>query len=534
MSSVITTSSLSWKLPDGRPLFSDLSLSFDSERTGLIGRNGVGKTTLFRLLTGEWTLQSGSIAVNGTLGLLRQTIQVDPRETIADLFGITSALARLRRIDEGTCTDEDLNAADWTVEARLAAALARLQLEVSAETRLATLSGGQRTRAALAALVFAEPDCLLLDEPTNNLDREGRAQVISLLSQWRSAAIVVSHDRELLETMDCIVELTSLGATRYGGNWSHYRERKAQELEAAHRDLAEAEKRVSDLGRKAQAQREKQARRDREGRRRGASGSMPKIVAGSLKRQSEETAASQRRLAERRRIDAEESAKAAREKLEVLEPFKVAVPSTGLPPHKEVFSLDAVTVGYDPSYPILREFSCALNGPERVAIVGPNGCGKSTLLALVSGGLKPTAGQCRVHVPQVFFDQRVSLLDPALSIRDNFHRLNPETKENVCRAALARFRFRAEAAMQITGTLSGGQLLRAGLACVLGGPAMPSLLLLDEPTNHLDLDSIEAVEAGLRGYDGALLVVSHDEAFLEAIGVTRRIDLAHLNPSVEA
>jgi ATPase subunit of ABC transporter with duplicated ATPase domains len=126
------------------------------------------------------------------------------------------------------------------------------------------------------------------------------------------------------------------------------------------------------------------------------------------------------------------------------------------------------------------------------------------------------------------FDQRVSLLDPAISIRDNFRRINPTADENACRAALARFMFRADAALQLVSTLSGGQLLRAGLACVLGGPRPPALLILDEPTNHLDIDSIEAVEAGLRAYDGALLIVSHDEAFLDAVGITRRLDLASL------
>jgi ATPase subunit of ABC transporter with duplicated ATPase domains len=122
-------------------------------------------------------------------------------------------------------------------------------------------------------------------------------------------------------------------------------------------------------------------------------------------------------------------------------------------------------------------------------------------------------------------DQRVSLLDPTLSIRDNFRRLNLQADENAGRAALARFMFRADAALQVVGTLSGGQMLRAGLACVLGGLAPPSLLILDEPTNHLDIDSIAAVEAGLRAYDGALLVVSHDEVFLDAIGITRRLEL---------
>jgi ATPase subunit of ABC transporter with duplicated ATPase domains len=123
-------------------------------------------------------------------------------------------------------------------------------------------------------------------------------------------------------------------------------------------------------------------------------------------------------------------------------------------------------------------------------------------------------------------DQRVSLLDPALSIRDNFKRINPVADENACRAALARFMFRADAALQIVSTLSGGQMLRAGLACVLGGSTPPPLLILDEPTNHLDIDAIEAVETGLRAYDGAVLIVSHDDAFLDAINITSRLELS--------
>jgi ATPase subunit of ABC transporter with duplicated ATPase domains len=382
----------------------------------------------------------------------------------------------------------------------------------------------------LAALVFAEPDFLLLDEPTNNLDREGREAVIALLAGWRGGAIVVSHDRELLDTMDTIVELTTLGATRYGGNWSRYREHKALDLAATRHDLADAEKRIAEIDRKAQETAERKARKDGVAKRKRAKGDMPRILMNGLKNLSEETSGRNARLVESRRTQAHAAAALARERIEILQPFSVVLPPTHLPAGKTVLAIESASVGYEPERPILRELSFAITGPERVAIVGPNGSGKTTLLALINGQLQPWSGSVRVLTEFALFDQQVSLLDRSETIRDNFRRINPEANENDCRAALARFMFRADAVLQSVSTLSGGQVLRAGLACVLGGPRPPALLILDEPTNHLDIDSIEAVEAGLRAYDGALLIVSHDETFLDAVEVSRRLDLADLQP----
>jgi ATPase subunit of ABC transporter with duplicated ATPase domains len=525
----ITLSGLAAHTPDGRTLFSDIDLSFDAGRTGLVGRNGVGKTTLLRMIAGTFPPQTGSVSVNGTVGLLRQTVQVAPGETLADLMGVADALAVLRRADDGRATAEELAGADWTLEARLASALDRVGLDATPAAWLSTLSGGQRTRAALAALILAEPDFILLDEPTNHLDREGRTAVIDLLAGWRSGAIVVSHDRALLETMDTIVELTSLGATRYGGNWSHYRARKALDLAAARHDLADAEKRMGEVERTAQATAERKARKDGGGQRKRARGDMPRILAGARKSRAENTSGDQMRLAERRRLQAAEDATAARRRLEILQPLSVTVPSTNLPDGRTVLRLERVSAGYEPDRAIVDGLTFVVTGPERVALTGPNGSGKTTLLSLIAGTLAPRSGEVRTTRDFALLDQQVSLLDPRLSIRDNFRKLNPGSGENACRAALARFMFRADAALQAVGTLSGGQMLRAGLACVLGGPRPPELLILDEPTNHLDVDAIEAVEAGLRAYDGALLVVSHDETFLAAIGITRRIELAGPN-----
>ncbi|WP_426039212.1 ATP-binding cassette domain-containing protein [Brevundimonas sp. DC300-4] len=316
MSASIVLHDLAWAPPGRSPLFSDLNLAFGPERTGLVGRNGVGKTTLLRLIEGRLTPQGGTVTVKGRVALLRQTVQVDGSETIADLFDAKHALALLGRAEAGLADADDLGRADWTLEARITSALGRLSLDATPDTRVASLSGGQRTRAGLAALLFEEPDWLILDEPTNNLDREGREAVIDLLAEWRSGAILVSHDRELLEMMDAIVELTTLGATRYGGGWSAWRARKTLELEAARRDLADADKRLTDLARTAQRNAERKARSDSAGRASAARGDQPKILLGARKDRAEDTGGEQSRLAERRLDQAEGAARTARERIE--------------------------------------------------------------------------------------------------------------------------------------------------------------------------------------------------------------------------
>ncbi len=521
----ITLANLHYTIADAQPLFTDLDLGFAAERTGLVGRNGVGKTSLLRLIAGEIEPQAGSVTVSGTLATLRQSVQPRPGETIADLFGVRDALVLLARAETGAATIDELADADWTLESRIAEAMARVGLAAGVDTALDRLSGGQRTRAALAAAILAAPDFLLLDEPTNNLDREGRDAVRDLVRDWRGGMIVVSHDRELLEEMDAIVELTSLGAARYGGNWSAYRARKDAELASAEQGLAEAERHSAQVAREAQAASERQARKDKGGRKKAAKGDMPRILIGALKRRAEETAGAGARLADRKRGEAGDALAAARAKVEVLQPLTVEIAPSGLAANRVVVEVEDVSAGYVPGVPVIEGLSFVMTGPERVAVTGPNGSGKSTLLALLTGRLAPSSGRVRVVAEHALLDQRVSLLDPARSIRDNFRRLHPETGENACRAALARFRFRADAALQLVGTLSGGQMLQAGLACTLGAPRPPLLLILDEPTNHLDIDSLDAIESGLRGYDGALLVVSHDTAFLNAIGVERRLDL---------
>ncbi|WP_420866669.1 ATP-binding cassette domain-containing protein [Caulobacter flavus] len=187
--------------------------------------------------------------------------------------------------------------------------------------------------------------------------------------------------------------------------------------------------------------------------------------------------------------------------------------------------MEDVTFAWPDRPPVLAGVNLRIAGPERVAVRGPNGAGKSTLLNLAAGVLTPTAGTVTRGVPAVMLDQSPAILGDDETLLAAFLRLHPSADRNLAQAALARFLFRNSAADRLAGSLSGGERLRAALACVLAGPTPPQLLILDEPTNHLDLDSVAAVEAALSGYDGALLVVSHDEDFLAGIGVERAVGL---------
>jgi ATPase subunit of ABC transporter with duplicated ATPase domains len=516
--------SLALATPNGRDLLAHLDLSFGTERTGIVGRNGTGKTTLLRAIAGEVAPKAGSITIEGRIGLLRQAVQSD-NASVAQALGAAQELMRLARIEAGAGTAADFEAADWTLPSRIAEALAQVGLPpLDHYRRVDTLSGGQRTRLSLAALLVDRPDFLLLDEPTNNLDASGRMAVVELLRMWKGGALVVSHDRALLREMDRILEITTVGTTLYGGNWDTYEERQALDLAAAAHDLALAERELAEITRRTQERTERKARSDSRGRAKAVRGDMPRIVAGGRKRAAENTTGMQSRLAERQHEQANSGLADARARIEILRPLTVTLESAHLPPGRAVLAMDNVSGGPG-MISVIRSLSLTITGPERLALTGPNGSGKTTLLRLATGRLPSAAGTVRITPRHALLDQHVTLLDPALTVRENYLQLNPADGENACRAALARFMFRAEAALQPVGALSGGEMLRAGLAATIGSSQPPQLLILDEPTNHLDIHAIAAVEAGLRAYDGALLVVSHDRTFLEAIGITREVAL---------
>jgi ATPase subunit of ABC transporter with duplicated ATPase domains len=349
-----------------------------------------------------------------------------------------------------------------------------------------------------------------------------------VLETWRGGAIVVSHDRSLLRRMDRIVELSSLGARVYGGGFDLYLERKTvEELAAAH-ELADAERAQARVAREAQRAVERKARRDAAGKRFAAKRSEPKILLGAMAERAELSGAREGRLAERLRSDAAGELAAAQAKVERLRKLGFDLPPSGLAAGRTVLVLDEISFAHPGADPILRGVSLRVVGAERLAISGANGAGKTTLIRLAAGELQPTQGAITRGVHTAFVDQQTAMLSAEETLVEAFRRLNPRAGENAARAALARFLFRNTAADKQVSSLSGGERLRAALACTLMADAPPQLLILDEPTNHLDLESIGAVEAALCGYDGALLVVSHDRDFLDAIAIDREIVLGQV------
>jgi len=504
--------------PDGTRLTPDLTLSFGPERTGLVGPNGAGKSTLLHLLAG--TAPAAGVDRQGRATLLVQSWP-DLSIPVAEALGQSAPLARLARIAEGAPEADDIDKADWTLEARIDEALARAGLPGLPLSRpLATLSGGQRTRVGLARLFLEAPDILLMDEPTNNLDAAGRALVAETVATWPGGVVVASHDRALLEGMDRIVEITPAGAHVTGGGWSAHRAerdaRRAREAAA----LERADREATRLQRELQAQKERAARRAQAGKKARATGSQPKVMADYMADRAGRTQGADRRRAERLEGAAEAAREAASAQVSPARALRIEAEAARggamvIRAEDLVLNRGAFTLG---------PLSFTLPAGARVALSGPNGAGKSTLMAALRGQLAPASGTLHVTPSRATLDQHATDFAPEASLRDTLRRLHPELDENATRALLARYGFRNTAADTPAARLSGGERLRAALAAALGG-IPPALLLLDEPTNHLDIETVELLEEALCGYTGALLTASHDTAFLEAIGVTGEISL---------
>ncbi|KUI33727.1 ABC transporter [Mycobacterium sp. IS-1590] len=528
MSSIVC-SQLSFVWPDDTPLFDELSFTVGEGRTGLVAPNGAGKSALLRLIAGELTPTSGSVTVGGTLGYLPQTLPYVAHHTVAELLGVASVIEALDALTVGNL-DADVFTTigdDWDVEERTRAQLDRLGLgHIALDRRLGTLSGGEIVSIGIAGQLLDRPDVLLLDEPTNNLDIDARHRLYDALDDFAGCLLVVSHDRLLLDRMDRIAELHRGEIRSYGGNFTMYSEAVSLEQRVAENNVRTAQQLLKREKREMQQARERAARRAGTASRNLEDAGLPKIVAGARKRRAQESAG---------RIDGVNAARvgAARARLDAAEravrdddALVLDLPDTDVPAGRDVLTANGLRVSSGDRL-LLADVDLSVRGPERIALTGPNGAGKTTLLRIIAGELAPDAGTVRRSDGRVaYLSQRLDLLDPHRTVAENLAACAPDLTHTRRMHLLAQFLFQGDRIQLPVGALSGGERLRATLACVLFAEPAPELLLLDEPTNNLDLLSAAQLQAALNAYRGAVIVVSHDERFLADIGVQRCLRLS--------
>ncbi|WP_414941324.1 ABC-F family ATP-binding cassette domain-containing protein [Amycolatopsis sp. cmx-11-51] len=527
----VVVSALSFTWPDDTPVFDALSFTLPGGRTGLVAPNGAGKSTLLKLIAGELKPLSGTVSTQGVLGYLPQSLPLTADLDVAEVLGIAPQLAALRAIESGDASDEHFTTigTDWDIEERTRAQLDRLGLDgISLDRSLRTLSGGQIVSLGLAAQLLKRPDILLLDEPTNNLDLDARRKLYGVLADWPGCLLLVSHDRELLDRMDRIAELDRGDLRHHGGNFTQYEAAVKAGQEVAERNVRSAEQEVKREKREMQQARERAARRAGNAARTLGNAGLPKIFAGTMKRNAQESAGKANETHAARVNDAKNRLDEAERTLRDDQKIALILPGTTVPAGRTVFHGEHIQVRYGERNVFAGDgVDLTIRGPERIALTGGNGTGKSTLLRVLNGDLSPSSGVLnRVEGRIAYLSQRLDLLDLDRTIAENFAAFAPSLPESQRMTLLARFLFRGVRSQLPVGVLSGGERLRATLACVLFAEPAPQLLLLDEPTNNLDLVSVGQLESALGAYRGAFVVVSHEERFLTEIKVDRRVRLA--------
>jgi ATP-binding cassette subfamily F protein 3 len=463
-------------------------------RVGFVGRNGVGKSTLFHAIRGDLPLEAGSIAIppRWRIGSLAQEAPDGPESLIEVV--LRADLERDTLLREAETADDPHRIAEiqtrlvdidaHSAPARAAAILSGLGFSTADQARAcAEFSGGWRMRVALAATLFSAPDLLLLDEPTNYLDLEGTLWLEDHLANYPRTVIVISHDRDLLDTsVDQILHLDRGKLTLYKGTYSSFEEQRAtrEMLDAKHA------KRQADERKRLQA-------------------FVDRFKAKASKARQ---AQSRVKMLERMKPVTALVTQDVRE-------ISFPVPEKMLSP--PIIAVDDVSVGYDPKKPVLNRVTLRIDTDDRIALLGSNGNGKSTLVKLLAGKLAPFSGQItRADKLSVgyFAQHQVDELNLDASPNDHIRKLMPDTPESKVRARTGAIGFSGKAGDTLVKSLSGGEKARLllGLATFFG----PNMIILDEPTNHLDIDSRAALAEAINEFPGAVIMVSHDRYLIEA------------------
>ncbi|MDI5975387.1 ABC-F family ATP-binding cassette domain-containing protein [Amycolatopsis magusensis] len=522
-----------------RVLFSGLDLVVaPGDVVGLVGANGAGKSTLLRTLAGLVPPEQGTIRLNpptATVGHLPQEPDRRPGETVREFLARRTGVARAQQeLDDATAalTESKPGADDayataldrWLalggadLEDRAAEVVAELGLDVGLDQAMTALSGGQAARAGMASLLLSRYDIFLLDEPTNDLDLDGLDRLEKFVGGLRAGTVLVSHDREFLtRTVTRVVELdfAQQQVNSYGGGYQSYLEEREIARRHAREEYDEYAGTVAGLEARARTQRNWMDKGVRNARRKSSDGDKmsKKFRADATEKQASKVKQTERLI---ERLDTvEEPRKEWELRMEIAAaPRSGAVVATA---RAAVVRRGEFTLG-----PV----DLQLDWADRVAITGANGSGKSTLLAALLGRIEPDEGQCSLGSGVVVgeVDQARKLFFGEETLLDAFAAEVPELVPAEVRTLLAKFGLKAVHVLRPAVTLSPGERTRAALALLQARGV--NLLVLDEPTNHLDLPAIEQLEAALATYPGTLLLVTHDRRMLDAVEVTRRLEVA--------
>ena len=557
MPAAITVSGLDFRLGDDTEIFSQLTATIPADLVGLVGDNGIGKSTFARILAGRLPASAGTVmgadsAVHIDQLLPHSTQRVD------SALDIASARQALRRALSGEAdqSDFELIGDDWDIEERALAALADLGLHLSLsdlDRSLSSFSGGQATRIGLARAALVGDTWLILDEPSNNLDEDGRALLTTLLTQRRGPTLVISHDRTLLTHMSSIIEMTDRLRV-YGGNFDDYEAMVAAEEEAKQQKVTDAKKTHSIEKRQRIELETKLARADRKAKKDKGNKRRPKIVMNGLTNFAEKSAAKRRGDKADDEAAAWDELNAAKDALRRTSSVRLDLPDTLVHATKRVLEISTTASAR-------AERPQTVVGPERIRLTGPNGAGKSTLLAAILAASNGEAAEAQaaargphaaagridsdehervesgppiaelfgaldisVAVPTAHLDQQYRL-PGELTVMEAVRSGNPHLDPHRVHEVLAAMGLRAGRTDQICATLSGGERFRVALASGLLQDPAPQLLILDEPGNNLDLSSLEALVTALEGFGGAMVIVTHDDRLAAELSVDTEWDV---------
>lgn len=522
---------VSYRHPDKELLFSDISFAVNKyEKLALVGNNGAGKSTLLNIMAGRLSPSAGVVRTDDIPYYVPQHYGQYDGYSISRALGVDKKIDALHRIMAGSINEHDytiLNE-DWAIEERCVAALEHWGLKgIDINSDIAGLSGGQKTLVFLAGISIHQPSLVLLDEPGNHLDSSGRSTLYDYIRTTSDTLIVVSHDRKLLNMLGLTLELSSQGISTYGGNYDFYREQKRIEQEALENSLKSKEKELRKARETERQAIERQQKLDSRGRKKQEKAGMPLIVMHTLKNSAEKSMSRLKGVHTDKIDSIKDELGELRKNLLPLDKMLFGMHDSELHTGKMLVEARQVNFSYT-GHPLWKSpQDITIHSGERISIAGANGSGKTTLINLIIGNLEPQSGSVkRALFTSVYVDQNYSLINNNITVYEQAQLYNSALlQEHEVKMHLARLLFPQSVWDKPCSVLSGGERMRLVLACLTISTSAPDMIILDEPTNNLDIQNVEILTATINQYRGTLVVISHDEYFLEQLGITRRVDV---------